>query len=102
MFHLQVQRDKFSPRLDARFLVHKPQLIPQHKVRFIEFDLTDTGDSFLDIRAMNIGVQSTQQLAINLRVKQSSPDLLQKLLHRPMFQFSFIRLADQQAIGRKI
>ena len=43
-----------------------------------------------------------QQMTINLSVKQPPPDLLQKFLHRPVFQLALFRLADQQTLRRQI
>ena len=60
VLHLQIQRDEFSPGFNARFLIDKPQFITQHKVRFVKFHLADARDSFLNIRTMDVCVQSTQ------------------------------------------
>ena len=48
------------------------------------------------------GAGAQHQLAIDLSVKQATPDLLQKLLKRPVLQFAFFRLTDEQTPVRKI
>ena len=69
---------------------------------FVEFDLPDLSDAFLNVRAMNPSVQKFQKCTIDLRMKQTSPNLLQQFLDGPVIQFTFIRLANQHAVARQV
>ena len=75
---------------------------PHHKVCFIKLDLTNFCDAFLHIRTPEFHLAFQHQFAINLSVKQATPNLLQKLLQRPVLQFAFLWLTDQQASIREI
>ena len=99
---LQIHRTKLTPRLRTGLRIHQTRLRTQHKVRLIERDLTKPRNAPLNLSPLGRTRELPLQFTVNHRMKQTSPDLLQQLLHGPVLQLVLRRLTDQQTRLRKI
>ena len=72
------------------------------EVGFVKFHLAKCGDPFLNLGALESAACARQQLSVYDGMKQTPPDLLQKFLNGPVFQFSLFGLTDQDALRREI